>query len=59
MKEYEKYLDSLDILTCYNVESIINECIELIQTNNTDELNNMFSDFEEDDYTITNDKYYK
>ena len=59
LKEYEKYLESLDKLTCYNVESIINECIELIQTNNTDELNNMFNDFEKDDYTITNDKYYK
>ena len=37
----------------------MNEDTELLQTNNTDELYNMLSDFERNDNTIINDKHYK
>ena len=59
LKVFEEYLESIDKITYYEIKSIINEYTELIQTNNTDELYNMLSDFERNDNTIINDKYYK
>lgn len=59
LKVFEEYLESIDKITYYEIKSIVNEYTELIQTNNTDELDNMLSDFERNDNTIINDKHYK